>query len=42
MQLMSTTPAAKHNRMYLVDGSLLTWPGARLAKALNELPRFFE
>ncbi len=42
MQAMSTTPAAKHNRMYLVDGSLLTWPGARLAKALNELPRFFE
>ncbi|MBN2501635.1 MAG: ABC transporter substrate-binding protein [Anaerolineales bacterium] len=42
MQSMSTTPAAKHNRMYLVDGSLLAWPGARLAKALNELPRFFE
>ena len=42
MKLMGMTPAAKYNRMYLVDGSLLTWPGARLAKALNELPHFFE
>jgi ABC-type Fe3+-hydroxamate transport system substrate-binding protein len=34
-------PAVKHQRIYLVDGSLLTWPGIRLAKALGELPAYF-
>jgi ABC-type Fe3+-hydroxamate transport system substrate-binding protein len=34
-------PAVKHKRIYLVDGSLLTWHGIRLAKALAELPAFF-
>ncbi len=34
-------PAVKHQRIYLVDGSLLTWHGIRLAKALAELPAFF-
>jgi ABC-type Fe3+-hydroxamate transport system substrate-binding protein len=42
MDLMSGTPAVKYGRVYLVDGSLVTWPGVRLAKALNELPKFFE
>jgi len=31
-------PAAKNNRIYLVDGSWLTWHGTRLAYALNDLP----
>jgi ABC-type Fe3+-hydroxamate transport system substrate-binding protein len=31
-------PAAKHNRIHLVDGSLLTWHGTRLAFALETLP----
>ncbi len=31
-------PAARHNRVMLVDGTLLTWPGTRLAYALNTLP----
>lgn len=31
-------PAAQNNRIHLVDGSLLTWHGTRLAKALQELP----
>jgi ABC-type Fe3+-hydroxamate transport system substrate-binding protein len=31
-------PAVKTNRVHLVDGSLLTWHGTRLAKALQELP----
>jgi ABC-type Fe3+-hydroxamate transport system substrate-binding protein len=31
-------PAVKNNRIHLVDGSLLTWHGIRLARALAELP----
>ncbi len=31
-------PAVQNNRIHLVDGSLLTWHGTRLAKALQEIP----
>ncbi len=31
-------PAVHNDQVYLVDGSLLTWPGTRLAQALAELP----
>lgn len=31
-------PAAKYDRIHLVDGSWLTWHGTRLAYALNDLP----
>lgn len=31
-------PAVQNNRLLLVDGSWLTWPGTRLALALAELP----
>lgn len=31
-------PAAVNGRVHLVDGSLLTWHGTRLAKALQEIP----
>ncbi len=31
-------PAAHSGRIHLIDGSLLTWHGTRLAYALNELP----
>jgi hypothetical protein len=31
-------PAVRNGRIHLVDGSLLTWPGTRLAQALAELP----
>lgn len=31
-------PAVKNKRIHLIDGSLLTWPGTRLGKALAELP----
>ena len=37
----SDTPAVRNNRVYLVDGSLITWFGTRLVKALEELPAFF-
>ncbi len=32
-------PAAEHNRIRLVDGSLLSWHGTRVAYAFNEIPR---
>jgi ABC-type hemin transport system substrate-binding protein len=31
-------PAARSGRVHLVDGSLLTWHGTRLARALQEIP----
>lgn len=38
---LADTPAARQGRVYLVDGSLLTWHGTRLGKALQELPALF-
>jgi ABC-type Fe3+-hydroxamate transport system substrate-binding protein len=35
---MEDLPAAEKRRVYLVDGSLLTWPGTRVARALQEIP----
>ena len=34
----SDLPAVKNNRVHIVDGSLLTWHGVRLAMALREIP----
>jgi ABC-type Fe3+-hydroxamate transport system substrate-binding protein len=34
-------PAAKNDRIHLVDGSLLTWHGTRVAYALDQLPILF-
>lgn len=34
----SDLPAVQSSRVHLVDGSLLTWPGVRLARALQEIP----
>ena len=31
-------PAAKNNKIHLVDGSYLSWHGTRVAYALNEIP----
>jgi ABC-type Fe3+-hydroxamate transport system substrate-binding protein len=31
-------PAAKNNRIHLVDGSLLTWHGTRVAYTMQQLP----
>jgi ABC-type Fe3+-hydroxamate transport system substrate-binding protein len=36
------TPAGQAGRVYVLDGSLITWPGTRLARALVELPFFFQ
>jgi ABC-type Fe3+-hydroxamate transport system substrate-binding protein len=35
-------PAVKGQRIHVVDGTLLTWPGTRLAKALAELPSLLQ
>jgi ABC-type Fe3+-hydroxamate transport system substrate-binding protein len=37
-QLLGDTPAAQQGRIHLVDGSLITWHGTRLAHALREIP----
>lgn len=34
-------PAARSHRIHLVDGTLLTWHGTRVAYALNEIPSLF-
>jgi ABC-type Fe3+-hydroxamate transport system substrate-binding protein len=36
--ILSSTPAVKNDRVLLVDGSLITWHGTRLAKAVSQLP----
>ncbi len=39
--LLAETPAVIDERIHLLDGSLLTWPGTRLGKALQQLPEYF-
>lgn len=39
--LLPDIPAVQNNSIYFVDGSLLTWHGTRLARALQELPELF-
>ena len=41
-QLMEDTPAAKNKRIILLDGTLITWHGTRLAHALRELPALLD
>lgn len=41
-QWLADTPAVQAGRVHLVDGSLLTWHGTRLARALSELPPFLQ
>ena len=38
---LGDTPAVQSGRVHLVDGSLITWHGTRLGRALAELPRYF-
>jgi ABC-type Fe3+-hydroxamate transport system substrate-binding protein len=40
-ELFQGTPAAKSGRIHLIDGSLIHWPGTRLAQALADLPALF-
>ncbi|KAA3648336.1 MAG: hypothetical protein DWQ07_04905 [Chloroflexi bacterium] len=41
MDILAETAAVKNNNVYLVDGSLITWHGTRIAMALQELPQYF-
>lgn len=38
---LADTPAVRNGRVYSFDGSLLTWYGVRLARALQTFPDFF-
>ena len=40
--LLGDTPAVHNGRVLLVDGSLITWHGTRLAIALRELPALLD
>lgn len=35
-------PAARNGRIHLIEGSLLTWHGTRVAHAMNTLPKLFQ
>lgn len=41
LSLLEETPAVQKKSVHLVDGSLITWHGTRLARALQELPILF-
>jgi ABC-type hemin transport system substrate-binding protein len=40
--LLAGTPAGQNERIHLVEGTLVTWAGTRLARALSELPALFQ
>lgn len=40
-ELFNDVPAVQNGRVYLIEGSLITWPGTRLAKALVQLSDLF-
>jgi ABC-type Fe3+-hydroxamate transport system substrate-binding protein len=41
VELLPDIPAVQHSRIYPIDGSLITWHGTRLARALRDLPHLF-
>jgi ABC-type Fe3+-hydroxamate transport system substrate-binding protein len=42
LELFADTPAARQKRILLVDGTLITWAGTRLARALRDLPALLD
>ena len=42
LERLADTPAARNRRIHLIEGSLITWPGTRCVRALQELPAYFE
>lgn len=42
IEQLEVTQAVQHERVHLVDGSLITWHGTRLAQALRVLPQYFQ
>lgn len=41
VEALKDTPAVRDNRIHFLDGTLVTWPGVRMGKALQELPGYF-
>jgi ABC-type Fe3+-hydroxamate transport system substrate-binding protein len=41
IDFLPDSPVARHRRVHCIDGSLITWHGTRLARALRELPHIF-
>jgi ABC-type Fe3+-hydroxamate transport system substrate-binding protein len=41
-RIFAKTPAVRDGRVHLIDGSLITWHGTRLALALAELPPYLQ
>ena len=41
IELFPALPAVKNEHVYCIDGSLITWHGTRLARALRDLPHLF-
>jgi len=41
-RIFAKTPAVRDGRVHLIDGSLITWHGTRLAMALAELPPYLQ
>ena len=41
-EILPEIPAVKMGRIHCIDGSLITWHGTRLARALRELPTFLD
>lgn len=40
--MLTQTPAVMQHRVYLVEGSLITWHGTRLSRALQVLPQLLD
>jgi ABC-type Fe3+-hydroxamate transport system substrate-binding protein len=40
--LLEHTPAVQHDCVYPIDGTLLTWHGTRIVRALAELPAYLQ
>ncbi len=41
-ELLADSSAVREGRVYRVEGNLITWHGTRLARALAELPMYFQ
>ncbi len=42
LEELGETQAVRNKKIYFLDGSLITWHGTRLGKALQELPQYFQ
>ena len=40
--VLAGVPAVEEGKVFLMDGSMLTWHGTRLAHALTEIPNYFQ